>query len=90
MKVEIKPEMLRWARERAGFSLEDLAPRFPQLAAWEQQGCLPDVKANREVRQVHLYADRVSFLPRPPVEQIPIPDFRTMDNEFAGTRALIC
>ena len=35
MRVEVKPKLLRWARERAGFDLGALAHRFPQLAAWE-------------------------------------------------------
>jgi len=44
MRVEIKPDMLRWARERAGFTLVDLAPRFPHLAAWEHREALPTLK----------------------------------------------
>ena len=36
MHVDVKPKLLRWARERAGFSLGALAHRFPQLADWER------------------------------------------------------
>ena len=37
MRVEVKRELLRWARERAGFSLDLLSRRFPQLPdAWER------------------------------------------------------
>ena len=36
MRVEVKPELLRWARERAGFDLAAVAKRFPQLANWER------------------------------------------------------
>jgi len=65
MRVEIKPDMLRWARERAGFTLDDMAPieKFAK-ATYTPVGFL--------------------FLAEPPVEQIPIPDFRTMGNTFAG------
>ena len=36
MRVNVKPVMLRWARERAGVDTSDLARRFPQIEAWEQ------------------------------------------------------
>jgi len=33
MRVQVRPELLRWARERAGLSLDVLARRIPQLPA---------------------------------------------------------
>lgn len=30
IRVEIKPELLSWARERAGYDLDALAHRFPE------------------------------------------------------------
>jgi hypothetical protein len=35
IRVEIKPELLSWARERAGYDPDALAHRFPKLTAWE-------------------------------------------------------
>ena len=35
IRVPIKPDLLRWARERAGKSEEDLLGRFKKLPAWE-------------------------------------------------------
>jgi hypothetical protein len=32
MRVEVKPELLQWARERAGVDNASLARRFPKLA----------------------------------------------------------
>jgi len=84
MRVEIKPEMLRWARERARFSLDELTPRFPQLAAWEDAKTLPTLKQIEKFARATYTPIGFLFLPAPPVEQIPIPDYRTMDNEFAG------
>lgn len=36
IRVDIKPELLRWARERAGYTPDTIAERFPNLSAWEQ------------------------------------------------------
>ena len=30
-RVDVEPELLRWARERAGLSIDALAGRFPQV-----------------------------------------------------------
>ena len=37
LRVEVRPAMLRWARERARLDLDDLARRFPKLAEWEDE-----------------------------------------------------
>ena len=80
MRVELKPELLRWARERAGFDLDALADRFPQLAAWERGEVQPTLK------QVECFAKATHtpvgylFLQEPPIERIPLPDFRTVAN----------
>ena len=84
MRVEIKPELLRWARERAGFSPGDLASRFPQIEAWEKGSAFPTLKQIERFAKATYTPVGFLFLPEPPVEQVPIPDFRTVDNEFAG------
>ncbi len=77
MRVEIRPEMLRWARERARLSPAALGRRFPHLEAWESGAMRPTLK------QVEDYAGATHtpvgylFLPQPPVERVPIPDFRS-------------
>jgi Zn-dependent peptidase ImmA (M78 family) len=82
VRVDLRPEMLRWARERAGFDLEALAGRFPRLAAWEGGRAHPTLK------QVESFAKAVRapigylFLPQPPIEHIPLPDFRTPGNRY--------
>ena len=37
-RVDLNPTLLRWARERAGLSLEDLAGKFRRLYEWGDQG----------------------------------------------------
>jgi hypothetical protein len=34
-RVTVKPEMLRWARERSGLQATNLRKRFPKLELWE-------------------------------------------------------
>ena len=78
--VEINPEILRWARERARRTLEDLASPFPKLNRWESGEEQPTLKQiERFAKAVHAPIG-FFFLPEPPVDAIPIPDFRTAGN----------
>ena len=36
LRVDVKPELLRWARERAGIEPEALVRRFPKYREWER------------------------------------------------------
>ncbi len=76
-RVALNPTLLRWARERTGLSLEELAGKFRKLSEWEAGEAQPTLK------QVEAFARAVRvpvgylFLSAPPEEQIAIPDFRT-------------
>lgn len=83
-RVAIKPEMFSWARERAGFSAEALAHRFPQLEKWESQEGLPTLRQLEQFAKATHAPVGYFFLPAPPVEKVPIPDFRTAGNEYIG------
>ena len=83
-RVEVKPELLCWARERAGFDLDELARRFPQLDAWERGAAHPTLKqVERFAKATHTPVGFL-FLQEPPTERVPIPDLRTVDNEHIG------
>jgi Zn-dependent peptidase ImmA (M78 family)/transcriptional regulator with XRE-family HTH domain len=84
MRVEVKPELLRWARERAGLSLDALLGRFPRLDAWERGEVHPTLKQLEELASVTHTPVGYLFLPEPPVELVPIPDFRTVGNQRLG------
>lgn len=77
-RAPVKPEMLRWAIERARVSPDDLNARFKKLEEWLQGDVQPTLK------QLDAFANAVHvpvgylFLPEPPEEQLPIPDFRTV------------
>lgn len=77
-RVPVQSDMLRWARERAGMDAEALLKRFPKIDEWEAGARQPTLK------QLESFADAVHvpigylFLPAPPDEPLPIPDFRTL------------
>jgi Zn-dependent peptidase ImmA (M78 family) len=82
IRVEVKPALLRWARERAGFDLDEMVRRIPQLPAWERGETRPTLKqVERFSKATHTPVGYL-FLQEPPVERVPIPDFRTVGNEY--------
>ena len=78
--VSIKPEVIRWARLRAGLEIEELLNLFPKFADWETG------KASPTLNQLEKLARKVCaplgyfFLPQPPEEKLPIADFRSIDD----------
>lgn len=76
MRVDVKPELLCWARERAGLDKGALLRRFPHLDEWERGA------EGLTLRQLEEFAKATHapigylFLDAPPVEDVPIPDFR--------------
>lgn len=84
MRVEIKPELLRWARERSGLDPAVLAHRFPQLDTWERRESSPTLKQLEGFAKATHTPVGYLFLKEPPVERIPIPDFRTVGNKGIG------
>ena len=79
-RAAIAPSMIRWARERAGRSVETLLGPFPKLALWEAGDAAPTLKQLEAfAKAVHVPVGYL-FLPEPPVEALPIPDFRTLDG----------
>jgi Zn-dependent peptidase ImmA (M78 family) len=83
-RVAIKPELLRWALDRVGLEVADLEHKFPRLAAWERKEAQPTLKqVEAFARATHTPVGYL-FLDKPPVEKVPIPDFRTVANERIG------
>lgn len=70
--------MLRWARDRAGLPLDDLARKFPRLAEWEASEAQPTLKQLEAFANATHVPIGFLFLDEPPDEPLPIPDFRTM------------
>ena len=79
IRVEIKPELISWARQRAGYDLEALAHRFPKLSAWERGTTRPTLKQIEKFASATHTPIGFLFLQEPPVEHIP--NFRTVRNK---------
>ncbi|MDO4784914.1 MAG: hypothetical protein Q3997_07515 [Propionibacteriaceae bacterium] len=81
VRVDVAPELLRWAVERAGWDAATTERRAPQLEHWLAGTRTPTLK------QLEVFAASTHtpfgllFLDRPPVEDVPIPDLRTMGNK---------
>src|SRR5260370_40526362 len=84
MRVEIKPELLRWARERSGVDPAALAHRFPHLDTWERRETSPTLKQLESFAKATHTPVGYLFLKEPPVERVPIPDFRIAGNARVG------
>ena len=83
-RVPVQPTLLRWARERAGYDADALAGRFPRLEAWERGEVQPTLKQLEAFAKATRTPVGFLFLPEPPVERVPIPDFRTVANVHVG------
>jgi Zn-dependent peptidase ImmA (M78 family) len=83
-RVRVKPELFRWAYERAGFEPGTLVERFPRLDAWQRGEAQPTLKQLESFARATHTPVGYLFLNEPPVEEVPIPDFRTMGNERLG------
>ena len=79
-KVDVNPKLLRWAIERAGFDLDKLAHRIPQLPAWESGDKQPTFKQLEGFAKATHTPIGFLFLPEPPDERLPIRDLRTVKD----------
>ncbi len=79
-RVPVKPEMLRWARERAGWNPASLRQRIPQFELWERGEESPTLRQLESFAKAMHVPIGYLFLQKPPIEHVPIPDFRTVGN----------
>lgn len=77
-RVEVNPDLLHWALARAGLGTEGLSRKLPKLGEWLSGELQPTLKQLETFAAATHTAIGYLFLPEPPVETLPIPDFRTM------------
>ena len=82
-KITLQPDVLRWARERAGLSEDELAKKMQvkleRVQGWERSGEISMAQLNRLAR--HTYTpEGYLFLDEPADDSLPIADFRTVGD----------
>ena len=80
MKMPVTPKLVSWACDRSGYPFEKLESRFKNLSKWIEGESQPTWKQFHDfARMVHVPFGYL-FLNEPPKEKLPIPDFRTFNN----------
>lgn len=79
-RVHIQPKLFQWAQERSGLGMDVVCQKFPKYPLWLSGEEQPTVK-QLEKFATQTYAPLgYFFLPEPPEEHLPIPDFRTVKD----------
>ena len=81
VRVEVRPTLLQWARARSGFDDDTWEKRFPRYEAWLGGEVSPTLKQLEDFVRKTYTPVGFFFLEEPPVEEVPIPDFRTIRNQ---------
>ena len=81
LRIEVKQEVLNWAIERSGVDAIALHKSFPKLGAWLEGTIQPTLKQLEKFAKATRTPVGFLFLPDPPYEKVPIPDYRTMVNQ---------
>ncbi|SNS54388.1 protein of unknown function [Geodermatophilus saharensis] len=78
VRIDVAPPMLAWALERSGLDSDSLTKRFPRLRDWESGRTKPTVRQLEAFAQATYTPFGYFFLPEPPEEGLPVPDYRTV------------
>lgn len=88
MNLTLSPVLLKWARLRAGLDEAVLGRKLGVVAdkvtQWEIDGVLTAKRAEKLARATYTPYGFL-FLQEPPEDKLPVPDFRTLDNEPVRT-----
>ena len=84
LQISLRPAVLQWARERVGLNPEELAVKIgikpDRVSEWETSG---KISFSQAEKLAHLTHTPIGFLylPEPPDDRLPIPDFRTVGDQ---------
>ena len=87
LKIQLQPDVLRWARERAGFDPAELAGKLQvkpeRVLEWETSGEISVAQAGKLAQRTYT-PEGYLFLDEPPEDYLPIADFRTVGDRPLG------
>ena len=84
-RMAINPDLIRWARKRAGYSLKAAEAHFRDIGAWESRQKAPTYVQLENVADRFGVPVSVLFFPEPPDVPEPSRSFRTLPEvEFAA------
>ncbi|MBI4296589.1 MAG: ImmA/IrrE family metallo-endopeptidase [Chloroflexi bacterium] len=85
----VTPQLLKWARERRHFSVHTAANKVNvephKLDAWEKGQERPTLRQAQSLAQTLNVPFGYLFLSIPPIEKLPLPDFRTVTGTPSST-----
>lgn len=77
--LPVTPAVIAWARERAGFSVEEAAKYFRRIDAWESGAAAPSYPQLEQMAEKFKCPVAVFFFPSPPEVPSVEKSFRTID-----------
>lgn len=80
VRVDVAPDLLQWAVKRAGWDEITTERRAPRLDEWVSGTHQPTLKQLEKFASDTHTPFGLLFLTEPPVEEVPIPDMRTIGN----------
>jgi Zn-dependent peptidase ImmA (M78 family) len=80
-EVNINANMITWAINRAGYELQEFTDRVPNVTKWLKGEKNPTVKQLEDFSKKVYLPFGYLFLEEPPAEKLPIPFFRTNNNQ---------
>src|SRR5690625_778345 len=79
--LNIKPDLIQWAINRAGFETGEFIDKFPRAKGWLEEESNPTAAQLRDFAKKAHVPFGYLFLQEPPGEELPIPFFRTVGGE---------
>lgn len=79
--VNVKPELIKWAMNRSG-KIEEVKARFP-IEKWLSQERTPTFRQLENFSKTTHVPLGYLFLSKPPKEELPVPNYRTVNERFA-------
>jgi len=78
--VDVKPDLIRRAIERAGLPTEELRKKFAKIDEWQTGEKQPTFRQLEQFARTTMTPLGTLFLEDPPREELPLPDFRTHND----------